>query len=257
MKRFGSFFKKSFRRETDVAASAGCIRSLHRANRRFERRAESPVSLKVSFQKPLQFDVSISRIPVDKNKSGPAAWLILLFVALLGACVFTGCNFAPSYKRPATPNPGAFKELTPVTEKQVDGWKTAQPNDTALRGKWWEMFNDPQLNALEEQVDITNQTVAAALDNFLAARAIVKQNRAQYFPGITADPSVTRSRQAARSGSSGSSPAVRVAKPLRSRRFRFRSMRRGSPIFGGAFATRFAPASTRPRRRWRIWKTRD
>ena len=104
-----------------------------------------------------------------------------------------------------TPNPIAFKELTPETEKQVDGWKTAEPSDTALRGKWWEMFNDPQLNALEEQVNITNQTVAAALDNFLAARAIVKQNRAQYFPGITADPSVTRSRQAARSNPSSSS----------------------------------------------------
>ncbi len=161
----------------------------------------SPVSLKISFQKSLQFEVPISRIPASENKNGSTVWLILLFAAVLGASLSTGCNFAPSYKRPVTANPGAFKELTPETEKQVDGWKTAEPNDTALRGKWWEMFNDPQLSALEEQVNITNQTVAAALDNFLAARAIVKQNRSQYFPGVTADPSVTRSRQAARSGS--------------------------------------------------------
>jgi len=205
MKRFGSFFNGRFRRDTDIAASLGYkLRAEGIQNyRRFKRAMEPFVSLKIAFEKPVLFDVPISQKPIDKNTSGPAAWLPLLLVAIAGGCLFTGCNFAPSYKRPAVDTPGTFKELTPENEKQVDGWKTAQPNDAALRGNWWEMFHDPQLNALEEQVNITNQTVAAALDNFLAARAIVKQNRSQFFPTITADPSVTRSRQAARSGSFG------------------------------------------------------
>lgn len=113
----------------------------------------------------------------------------------VGALLLSGCNFAPKYKRPETPAPTAYKELTPETAQQLDGWKTAEPNDHALRGKWWELFNDPQLNALEEQVSISNQTVVAALANFFASRAIVKQNRSQYFPTGTFDPSVTRSRQ--------------------------------------------------------------
>ncbi|HWC58721.1 MAG TPA: hypothetical protein VHC44_03435, partial [Verrucomicrobiae bacterium] len=163
MKRFGSFFKRGFHRDAGNAAVAGCHRTLPHTIRRFEQPMGSSVSLKISFQKPLQFDVPISRIPASENKNGSTVWLILLFAAVLGASLSTGCNFAPSYKRPVTANPGAFKELTPETEKQVDGWKTAEPNDTALRGKWWEMFNDPQLSALEEQVNITNQTVAAAL----------------------------------------------------------------------------------------------
>jgi NodT family efflux transporter outer membrane factor (OMF) lipoprotein len=206
MKRFGSFFNGRFRRETDVAASLGSnpTPAKSRASRCIQRRAESPIPLKITFQQPVSFEVSISRKPIDKNTIGRAGWIVLLLTVVAGACLLSGCNFAPNYKRPATETPSAFKELTPETEKQVDGWKTAKPSDAALRGNWWEIFNDPQLNALEEQVNITNQTVAAALNNFLAARAIVKQDRAQFFPTVTADPSVTRSRQAARSVSSGS-----------------------------------------------------
>ncbi len=140
---------------------------------------------------------------------------------MLGAFLLAGCNFAPAYKRPATVNPTAFKELTPESAKQLDGWKTAEPNDAALRGKWWETFNDAQLNAMEEQVNISNQTVAAALANFFSARAIVKQNRAQYFPLVTANPSVTRSRQALRSTSqntvgftSGATTFTQISLPI-------------------------------------------
>jgi NodT family efflux transporter outer membrane factor (OMF) lipoprotein len=108
---------------------------------------------------------------------------------------FAGCSFAPKYAKPSVPTPAAFKELTPAQFKETDGWKTAEPKDNALRGKWWEMFGDTNLNALEEQVNISNQTVAAAFANFLSARAVVKQARSQFFPTVTADPSVTRSRQ--------------------------------------------------------------
>ena len=119
-------------------------------------------------------------------------WILAFFALVIFA---GGCSFAPRYKRPETPTPANYKELTPESAKDLDGWKTAEPKDDALRGKWWEIFNDAELNGLEEQVNISNQTVAAALANFLSARAIVKQNVSQFFPTATFDPSVTRSRQ--------------------------------------------------------------
>ena len=128
---------------------------------------------------------------------------------VLGVFLFTGCSFAPKYSQPSAQTPTAFKELPPEQRKQTDGWKTVEPNDDALRGKWWEMFDDSQLNALEEQAGSSNQTVAAAFANFLAARAVVKQARSEFFPTVSASPSVTRSRQpASRNVSSSSQNAV-------------------------------------------------
>jgi outer membrane protein TolC len=95
---------------------------------------------------------------------------------------------------PSVDTPGTFKEVTPDDLKKMDGWKVAQPQDSALHGKWWEIFGDPQLNALEEQVSISNQNVASAFANFMAARAIVREARAQYFPTLTVGPSATRQR---------------------------------------------------------------
>ena len=106
-----------------------------------------------------------------------------------------GCSFAPKYQRPAVQTPTAFKELTPQSPEATNLWKMAQPSDAALRGKWWEMFTNAQLNALEEQVAVSNQNVAAAFANFLSARALVKEARAQLFPTLAANPAVTRSRQ--------------------------------------------------------------
>jgi len=105
-----------------------------------------------------------------------------------------GCNFAPPYHRPDTETPAAFKELTPADFKNTDGWKVAQPKDDALRGPWWEIFGDPQLNALEQKVDVSNQTIASATANFFAARALVKEAQAQLYPTVTVNPSLTYSR---------------------------------------------------------------
>jgi NodT family efflux transporter outer membrane factor (OMF) lipoprotein len=105
-----------------------------------------------------------------------------------------GCTVGPKYVRPAVQSAPAYKELTPSDYAQTDGWKVAQPKDDTLRGKWWEIFGDPQLNALEEQVSISNQNIAAASANFLAARAVVKEARASYFPTVTAGLAVTNSR---------------------------------------------------------------
>lgn len=97
-----------------------------------------------------------------------------------------GCNLAPKYKRPDFAAPAAFKE--------TNGWKQAQPRDAALKGKWWELFNDPDLNALEEKVAISNQNIAAALQNFFAARAVVREARSAYYPTVSVDPSATRTK---------------------------------------------------------------
>lgn len=165
--------------------------------------------MEISFAEEPQFDVPIAVAPVQAPKGGRNRLHHFLGLAILGVIFLTGCNFAPKYQKPAAPAPAAYKELTPDSAKEVDGWKTATPNDAALRGKWWEVFNDPQLNTLEDQVNISNQTVAVALANFLSARAVVKQNVSQFFPTVTANPSVTRSRQsAARAGSGISSNSV-------------------------------------------------
>ena len=70
----------------------------------------------------------------------------------------------------------------------------AQPSDSKLRGKWWEIFNDPELNALEEQLDINNQNIKQYFENFMEARAIVREARSQYFPTLAVAPSFSRSR---------------------------------------------------------------
>ena len=75
-----------------------------------------------------------------------------------------------------------------------DAFRTAQPKDGTTRGKWWEVFNDPQLNELEEKASSSNQEIAAAADNFLAARALVREARSQYFPTVSANPSIVNSR---------------------------------------------------------------
>jgi len=117
-----------------------------------------------------------------------------------------GCSFAPDNARPAVQTPAAFKELPPVQENALDGWKTAEPGDGTLRGNWWELFGQPELNAWEEQVVVSNQNVAVAFANFLAARAVVKQARAQYYPTVGVGPFVSRSKSSAAHG--GSSPAI-------------------------------------------------
>jgi len=117
-------------------------------------------------------------------------------VAVLAISIgfLTGCTVGPKYARPPAPVAPAYKELTPENFKDTDGWKQAQPSDATLKGNWWEIFNDPQLNALEEQVNVSNQNIAASAANFLAARALVRQTRAQYYPTISANPTITNSR---------------------------------------------------------------
>jgi NodT family efflux transporter outer membrane factor (OMF) lipoprotein len=94
--------------------------------------------------------------------------------------------------RPPVQTAPAYKELPQPAASTSDTWQTAKPSDSADRGKWWTAFNDPQLNELEEKASVSNQQIAAAVDNFVAARALVRQARSQYFPTLTTNPSVIR-----------------------------------------------------------------
>jgi NodT family efflux transporter outer membrane factor (OMF) lipoprotein len=141
-------------------------------------------------------DAPSKRVPTFTLSGAPnSTWCRLTIVIFtLSIAVLTGCTVGPKYARPSAAAAPAYKELTPENFKDTDGWKQAQPSDGTLKGNWWEIFNDPQLNALEEQVNVSNQNIAAAAANFLAARALVRQTRAQYYPTLTANPTITNSR---------------------------------------------------------------
>jgi NodT family efflux transporter outer membrane factor (OMF) lipoprotein len=121
----------------------------------------------------------------SRKMNGPQAlWLIVLLA--FTAFQFAGCTVGPKYQRPAAEVPPAYKE--------VGDWKPAQPNDQSLSGNWWEIFQDPQLNALEAQVNVSNQNLKVAEAQYTQARALVRYHRADYFPTVTVDPSATRNR---------------------------------------------------------------
>jgi NodT family efflux transporter outer membrane factor (OMF) lipoprotein len=115
---------------------------------------------------------------------------------ILGAPLFfsTACMVGPKYQRPAAPVPGAYKEQPPPGTGQASNWKPAQPNDGAVRGKWWEIFDDQPLNALEDQINISNQNVLAAEAQFRAARDSVRIARSALFPTAAAGVTYNNSR---------------------------------------------------------------
>ena len=116
-------------------------------------------------------------------------------LALAGITIFScACMVGPKYKRPAAIVPPAYKEQPPVSFKESKGWKQAQPNDGIVRGKWWEIYGDPELNALEEQVSISNQNVLAAEAQFREAREAVQIARAALFPVLSTVPSINNSK---------------------------------------------------------------
>lgn len=113
-----------------------------------------------------------------KRASVLAAMMLLL----------AGCMVGPKYHQPAAIVPPTYKEPIP------DGWKEAQPNDGVIRGKWWEVFHDGQLNALEEQINVSNQNILAAEAQFRAARDAVRVVRSGLFPTLSIGLGITNSR---------------------------------------------------------------
>jgi NodT family efflux transporter outer membrane factor (OMF) lipoprotein len=117
--------------------------------------------------------------------------------AVLVLLMLPGCVVGPKYHAPAPPAPAAVYKESPTQFKENDGWKVAQPSDAMLRGKWWEIFSDPELNALEDQLNINNQNIKQFFENFMAARAMVREARSQYLPTLTVGPSIGRSQSSA------------------------------------------------------------
>jgi NodT family efflux transporter outer membrane factor (OMF) lipoprotein len=110
-------------------------------------------------------------------------------VLCLGALLLGGCTVGPKYVRPAADVPSDYKENA--------DWKTAQPGDEMVKGKWWEIYQDSQLNSLEERVDVSNQSLKVAQAQFLQARAALRISRSGLFPTITANPLISRDRVSA------------------------------------------------------------
>jgi NodT family efflux transporter outer membrane factor (OMF) lipoprotein len=111
----------------------------------------------------------------------------LLCLVAAATFVLSGCAVGPRYSKPASTPPPTYKE-------EPKGWKTAQPNDQIAKGKWWEVYQDPQLNALEEKINVSNQTLKASIAQYDQARAQVKINRADYYPTVTVGASGTQNR---------------------------------------------------------------
>ena len=127
---------------------------------------------------------------------------IVCFVSLF----LNGCMVGPKYVKPTVPMAPGFKEQPPESFKESDGWKTAQPQDQTLRGNWWEIFGDPQLNALEEEVTLSNQDLKVDEARFRQARAMIRFNRSEQFPTIFTSPSIASVRRVRKSALLSSVP---------------------------------------------------
>lgn len=119
------------------------------------------------------------------------------FAVATGLLALSGCMVGPNYKTPPAIMAPAFKETTPTSFAENDGWKPGQPSDSRLKGDWWTLFQDEQLNRLEIQVDTANQTLKEAEANFRAARAQIGFARSNEAPTIGVGPSISAIRDSA------------------------------------------------------------
>ncbi len=121
----------------------------------------------------------------------------LVHVASLAVVLLAGCRVGPKYVTPTAPAAAPeYKETAQAAYANTPpgAWQPAKPGDALLKGKWWEVFQEPELNALEEQLDINNQNIAEYFQNFMAARAQVREARSSYYPTLTTDPSYSRTK---------------------------------------------------------------
>jgi NodT family efflux transporter outer membrane factor (OMF) lipoprotein len=117
----------------------------------------------------------------------------VLAVALL----VSGCTVGPNYHRPTAPTAPAFKESAvpvPPPNPPNGGWKQVAPNDSAIRPNWWDIYQDPELNKLEDQVAVSNQTLKASYEQYMQARAAVQVARSQYYPTLQAGAGASQNR---------------------------------------------------------------
>ena len=139
--------------------------------------------------KPQKRSITPHPNPPPQGGRGKAKYIPLMLLLLT-----TACAIGPDYERPEIATPLAFKEAQ--APEAVNQLEKANPSDDAPRGKWWEVFGDKNLNELEEQVAISNQTVKAASASLLQAQALVSETTAGFFPTIAADASKNRANSA-------------------------------------------------------------
>ena len=145
---------------------------------------------------------AVANLPPLSKLSRNRASLATCFITL---SLITGCKpVGPNYNRPGFEAPAAYKEtgasaaIVPPPNPAGGGWQKANPSDGMLRGKWWEIYQDPQLNQLEEKISPNgkpnNQTLRQAMETYLAARDQIKVARSALFPTLSAGPSISRNR---------------------------------------------------------------
>jgi NodT family efflux transporter outer membrane factor (OMF) lipoprotein len=141
--------------------------------------------------KPRPFTTKSASVPVNVLS-------LPRFLASLGLVCLTACKpVGPNYSRPTYTAPAAYKEtgaaivLVPPPNPEGGSWQPASPSDGMIRGKWWEVYNDPQLNQLEERIAGYNQGLKQALQTYLAARDQIAVVRANLFPTLSAGPGFT------------------------------------------------------------------
>ena len=162
--------------------------------------------------------MKVKMLPVLPNRDREGVGARVIFSRLLSkpylatavlCLALTGCTVGPKYHPPSTAQaPPAYKEVNvPAHQPAANAdtapdptlgglgdWKVANPQDALPRGKWWEIYNNPELNALEDQLNIDNQNIKQFFENFMAARALVRQARSQFFPTATVGFNYSRSR---------------------------------------------------------------
>jgi NodT family efflux transporter outer membrane factor (OMF) lipoprotein len=125
------------------------------------------------------------------------------FAVVFIVLALTGCKpVGPNYNRPGYNAPSAYKEtgtssVVPPPNPQSGAWQPANPSDGMLKGKWWEIYQDPRLNQLEERIDPNNVQLRQAMETYLAARDQVAAARANLYPTLSAGPSISHNRDSA------------------------------------------------------------
>ena len=133
-------------------------------------------------------------------------------VALSLTGLLAGCRVGPRYSLPpatAQAPPPVYKE-SPTQHPESDAWHIAQPQDASLRGKWWGIYADPELNALEEQLNVDNQTIRQSYENYMAARTLIAQARSELYPTVGTSPGYTRSRPSVNTGAANTATTTNV-----------------------------------------------
>ena len=181
--------------------------------------------------------IRIGKLADAAQKS--VSWNIFAILCI-GLVLAEGCSVGPKYAKPVAQIPASYKEM--------GNWKTAEPSDAARKDKWWEVFRDPELNALEDKLTVSNQTLRAAQDRFLEARAALKFSRAGEFPQVTAGGFASRQR------SSSNRPLRGLTSPSNYSDFVLSGDIRMRPMYGAGSARPSNRAAPRPRPAPLTWK---